>query len=243
MTGNIRIDSVINLLKEINKIKFFDCFFRGHSNSEWDLIPTIGRNRSQIIYYQKWEYLEEDLLEKFKKFSIPYLTIEPKYKYEWSVIAQHHGVPTRILDWTTNPLKALYFAIEDPKYFDKNAALWAFKPKGYYYSLKKLHEMEKGKINLFIAYYPDNLNPRIIAQDSCFTFFPLPDSTEANIVPLNNKNAYKDNIECLIKFEIKKENKSVIYEELKRLGISHRSLFPDLDGLSVSIRREYRFKW
>lgn len=61
---------------------------------------------------------------------------------------------------------------------------------------------------------------------------------------LDPKDILNDYIDCLIKFEINKDNnKSAIKGELKQLGISHRSLFPDLDGLSKSIRRDYGFLW
>ena len=139
MANIISIESVINLLAEIKKCNLFNFFFRGHTDSEWDLIPTIARTRNKNIYYPKWLNLEDDILEKFQNFSRPYLGYEPKYKYEWLVIAQHHGLPTRILDWTTNPLKALFFSIEDPAYYKKDAALWAFRPQGFFNSLKKFY--------------------------------------------------------------------------------------------------------
>lgn len=159
------------------------------------------------------------------------------------MIGQNHGLPTRILDWTTNPLKALYFSVEDSRFSEKDAALWAFRPKGFFKSLNELYEIHGNNINLFISYYPDNLNPRISAQESCFTFFPLPENTNDKIIPLKDNSVYKDYVNSLVKLEIKKDKKNLIQEELKQLGISHRTLFPDLDGLSKSIRIEYGFKW
>lgn len=132
MKNIIWIESVIDLLIGIKKSNLIDFFFRGHSNSDWDLTPTIGRSHCQSKYYLKWVDLEDDLLEEFQKFSRPYLDCDPKYKYEWLVIAQHHGLPTRILDWTTNPLKALYFTVENPQFYEENGALWGFRPKGYF---------------------------------------------------------------------------------------------------------------
>ena len=241
MKNIIKIESTIDLLTEIKKGNLIDFFYRGHSKSEWDLIPTIGRYRKPNKYYPKWLDLEEDILENFQKYSMPFLSYKPKNKYEWLVIAQHHGLPTHILDWTTNPLKALFFSVEDPNYGNHDAALWAFRPKGFFNSLTKLHELHGDNFNSFFSYYPDNLNPRIISQESCFTFFPLPENTENNIPPLNNNGVYKDHVSNIIKFEIKNTNKDFIKEELQQLGISHRTLFPDLDGLSKSIRRDYGY--
>ncbi len=243
MKNTTKIESVIDLLKEIKERRLIDFFYRGHSKLEWNLVPTLGRTRNQYIYYPKWLDLEEDLLEKFQKFSKPFLNNEPKNKYEWILIAQHHGLPTRVLDWTTNPLKALFFSVEDHYCCVNDAALWAFRRKGSFYSLTKLRAIHGDNFNNFFSYYPDDLNPRIISQESSFTFFPLPEKTENIIPPLNHTDAYKDHIDDIIKFEIKKTNKQSIKDELLQLGISHRSFFPDLDGLSKSIRREYGFMW
>jgi type I restriction enzyme M protein len=50
------------------------------------------------------------MLEKFKREAIPYLTIKPNDDWDWLALAQHHGLPTRLLDWTQNPLVAVGIA-------------------------------------------------------------------------------------------------------------------------------------
>ena len=83
--------------------------YRGVPNSDkHKLIPAIGRNWNgdQRIL----QGLETGTLKEFKKLAIAYLDYHPSNDWEWLMLGQNHGLPTRLLDWTTNPFVALYFA-------------------------------------------------------------------------------------------------------------------------------------
>lgn len=234
--------------------------YRGQSNSEWPLLPTIGRmsqfvgnfnnwgNRSDIVtgveYVANWELLEKNLLNQFKKYSIPYLQKIPDSYSEWLILAQHHGLPTRLLDWTTNPLKGLYFAVENPN-FSEDGIVWAFTTGSECENLDEeiqIRSTNTSEKDFLITYFPDHLNARIIAQESCFTCFLFP-GEGIPMPPMEKIDQYSFDSENLSSFIIPSEFKHQIKIDLKIFGITHRSLFPDLDNLSTSIRREYELTW
>ncbi|MFL5813463.1 MAG: FRG domain-containing protein [Bdellovibrionia bacterium] len=83
-----------------------DIWFRGVKSCDFGLIPSIHRDR------ELWDS-EEQIINEFFLFSRPFIKTVPKDGYEWLSLMQHHGVPTRLLDWSQSCLIALYFAISD----------------------------------------------------------------------------------------------------------------------------------
>lgn len=88
-------------------------FYRGVSDLDYELIPSAGRfgiedNKTQIEFERK-------LLDDFIRKAPIYLKQSPKNDLEWMILAQHHGIPTRLMDWSFNPLVALFFAVENEK--------------------------------------------------------------------------------------------------------------------------------
>lgn len=116
----MKIESVISFLGQIKKAELF----RGQSNSAWELLPSIARLNPSNFPSKNygWKGIENELLDEFEKYASRLMINCPRNKLEWMIHAQHHGLPTRLLDWTSNPLKALYFAVEkhdnmDGKFF------------------------------------------------------------------------------------------------------------------------------
>lgn len=212
--------------------------FCGQANSDWPLLPSLGRLAEVVAGYENWTVFEEDLLERFQRFSRPFLGKLPSNKFEWLILAQHHGLPTRLLDWTTNPLKGLFFAVENPA-FPSDGVVWLLEPNGWWYSqgLEKTEQMID-VVGILAAYFPDHINERVIAQESCFTVFPLtPD--KGPLISLDAVGAYAKHVKKIKRIVVPSESKQQIRIELKKLGINHLSIFPGLDGLSTSIRREF----
>jgi len=107
----------MNSITITNFSEFFDFvektstfIYRGISNKKYELIPSIGRNWKGPL--SDLEYIERFMLDSFKRSAIPYLDFHPVNDWEWLMLGQHHGLPTRLLDWSQNPLVALYFACQ-----------------------------------------------------------------------------------------------------------------------------------
>lgn len=85
-----------------------EMLFRGVTDKARKLVPSIGRGTSDHVGGDI-ESLESRILSEFKKLSVPILKTTPASELEWLFLAQHYGLPTRLLDWSSNPLVALFF--------------------------------------------------------------------------------------------------------------------------------------
>ena len=90
-------------------LRYFDgsWLFRGVSRTDWELLPSIGRPRYCVDYNK---YDEEETFNLFKARARRCLSVEPQNDWEWLALAQHHSLPTRLLDWSSSPLVAAFFA-------------------------------------------------------------------------------------------------------------------------------------
>ena len=102
-----------------------------------------------------WSKLEHHILARFQRQAEPFLTSRPTTTIDWLVLGQHHGLPTRLLDWTENPLVALYFALAQD--VDADAAVWMMEPR-YVVST----ELDIDALESIQVYFPRALDSRIV---------------------------------------------------------------------------------
>ena len=224
----VKINSVIEFLNFIFSEDFN--FYRGQENVNWSLIPSIARIKKprscDNIQFNSWLALEDYLIVEFKRQSIPFLDWQPENKFDWLVQAQHYGLPTRLIDWSTNALKALYFSVENPELDNEDGVVYGCYAD-HWSSTQNICESQVTKF-----FYSGHLNSRIIAQEGCFSLSPISDDGFEPFTPID---ASSKNIQDLCKIIISKEEKMVIRHYLKKLGINHSTIYPGLDGISKSI--------
>ena len=197
--------------------------FRGHPDKSYQLIPSVGRGGHTSKSTAKYE---KSLFQSFRREAGAYLDPLPLDQWEWLSAAQHHGLPTRLLDWSHNPLAALYFAVEqnpekDGEVFALNAPLKA--PESI--SSKSPFEVRRP-----MKYYPNIVSPRIRAQEGLFVICPEPEA------PLDKDLRSDWSIERVL---VPAHAKGPLRYELFRLGVHESSLFPHIDGLAGRIKWQH----
>jgi hypothetical protein len=207
-------------------------FFRGVRHADYKLVPSLFR-----LHIEKsmtsWEGLEAYLLKIFKRESRPYLSTMPQDEIELLTLAQHHGLPTRLLDWSTNPLIALFFALER---FDKNvdSAVWCYGYLSNYSCDSESTRIARRRIleRVENIIFPNHLSPRITNQSGCFTIHDLPDGKE-EFIPFDKQ---QEKFGIFDKILIKKNFQKDIMNHLYDLGYHHGLIYPGLDGLSKKLK-------
>lgn len=94
--------------------------FRGQREGD-QLLPKLLRDDVLIT---KSPLIEKIMFDDFKKRGRPFLKIEPQNEYEWLALAQHHGMFTRLLDWTTSALAALWFTVTSKRGISNDGVIW-----------------------------------------------------------------------------------------------------------------------
>jgi hypothetical protein len=211
-------------------------FFRGESKSGRPLIPKIGRlisdkrsstNTIQLdLRYASTVIDEKKIFNLFKQRAIPHINNPPQNDWEWLTLAQHHGLPTRLIDWTSNPLVALYFAVGNKANDDVDAVFYHINTKYGLDDITGENPLDFSKN--FLIFSASVTTPRIQAQSAIFS---IQKDIHLSFDSMWYRNRFYKHI-------IPKEYKEKIRAELLLLGINHYTIFPDLNGLALSLQEQ-----
>ena len=227
-----------------------DYVYRGAADTAWPLVTSLKRMGGNYVQ------LERPLLRAFKKYADPG-SIPGDSIWVRLAVAQHHGLPTRCLDWTISPQVALHFATADERLFDQDAAIWCIdavkarellpeplrrileREYAFIFSVEMLESLgtleefdklnEHGDFVLFLE--PPSLDARIINQRAVMSILPGATSDLHELLR-HHPGLYK---RIIIPSELKWE----IRDKLDQDNVTERMLFPGLDGLCRWLARYY----
>jgi FRG domain len=216
-----------------------DLWWRGQDLYDWELTPGIFRG------FTPWS--ESNFNLRFRtKAKVRYPNCPPKGNHiEWLHLAQHYGLPTRLLDWSESIAAALYFSVAKVDYFNQDGALYCLLP-----SLLNKNELGRDSILMsedpevmkitndafrrtspisehIVAFLPDQFDLRHIAQNTAMTIHGRPGGLD--------KEKFKE--DCLLKIRVKCEGKKDIRRLISYFGANRANLFPDLANLAKDIKQ------
>jgi hypothetical protein len=254
--NDIKPSSMDELIESLNNLPN-NYIYRGHSSETWRLQSTLERVLADKFETESGKY-EDYSLNHFKsKFHLyDNANEKPKTKLEWLSIMQHYGVPTRMIDFTSSPYVALYFALENANKKDcESFALYAI---NYRDILKKSLEFIRNRDKSITSDYgdleykqdelfdkiidigsyevlwvvePNISNLRLDRQSGCFL---ISGSTKTSIEYLLSNSMYNgiENHKIIISGKFWDN----IYTLLVRMNITSKTIYGDLEGLSKSIK-------
>lgn len=232
--------------------------YRGVSDKNYGLetsIQRIGRKPSEV---------EHHLIRNFQKYS-PINTLVDDYNniWNWFSLGQHHGLPTRFLDWTFSPNVALHFMTDDINKFAKDGVIWivdfveiknhlpsdlqkklneqktlsftSIELKKYIgNSIDEIEVYEKTHGDALLFFEPPSIDDRIVNQFAMFSFMLNPDSDKKFWLETHKELYKRIIIPAKLKWEIR--------DKLDQSNITERIIYPGLDGISKWLGRWYREK-
>jgi hypothetical protein len=216
----IKIQSFPDYVEQVCSESLNGHIFRGVPDAKGHLlVPSIGRPAG----YQKLSIAhiiskEKHGLKRFRLEAARHVSESPDL-WTWMVLARHHGLPVRLLDWTRNLLVALFFAVWNGS--DATAAVYA-ESFGKHIDIEV--EADPFAVRKVGEFQPSHSSARVATQALMLSIHPDPRKVH------DSKN--------LVRFELSAKLVPNLKASLRRCGIHPATVFPDLDGLAASIRYE-----
>ena len=242
-------------ISAIGKGRSEPLWYRGIGKLTHTLSPSLFRHKF-ILDNKGLASLEKDLINRFKERALPYINNASDNNWYWTFLMQHYGMPTRLLDWSENPFVSMYFALySSPD--DADCAVWTLKPDEWNRTVLNFQGYSGGILStsseqvknlsppaeiencpdFSLAIYGAHNSPRIVAQRGVFVIFG---QKKLSMEDYHDKRQdFSDKVLC--RLVIKKSDKRKMMEELTRHGFTESMVFPDLDGLSREIKRQFNF--
>lgn len=205
----------------INEIEELDekselILFRGQA-TKGNLLPSICRDRPDVNTTEA----EKEILNELRRMGCSLISNAAASDWDLLVVAQHFGLKTRLLDWSSNPLAALWFACSD--YKEGDAYVYVL------YANEFLHDSKKGPfaIGTTRVFRPSLNNPRIVAQHGWFTSHKY-SAASSKFVALEKNTEIKKSV---FEIHIPQAFRVGLLKALDRHGVNSHTLFPDLEGL------------
>lgn len=186
-----------------------DVLYRGHADENWELMPSVFRDGTVGID-------SREKLQRWMRIAMRYATPVPRNETEWLVMAQHFGVPTPMLDWTTSPLVALFFACDgEPQ---ASGCVWQVRTSSafndfHYLDTVDVFRKDRPRPGLV---YAVAMNARSLAQDSAMSLHASPND---RIAPALMRKVYT----------VSGDDKAETLSALAVLGFTKERLFWDVD--------------
>jgi hypothetical protein len=230
--------------------------FRGQVHAGWPLRTAI--ERTDFIKFRKG--IEAEFVAEFQRGARNYLNKDelPGHLIEWLALMQHHGAPTRLLDFSRSPFIAAFFAYDQCiVQEDINVAIWAINynflknkalkeiDREFSLEIKENKNLINEKLfekiffhnnrNLVFPVEPFRMNRRYSLQQSIFV--STGNSNESFISQL--KFLGDEISKAVIQIEMPSLLQKEVLRDLQRMNLNRASLFPDLDGYAASLRLRY----
>lgn len=230
--------------------------YRGASDADGPLLTTLDRLGGTNPPHTKAD-LEEHVLRNYIRYSRPHVRSNTSNDWEELFSAQHHGVPTRLLDWTYSPLVAAFFATRPCDGDEHERAVWrldwqkihrrfrfpslalfqrdldALFDEGGRTSPWQLFMRDREAPPFACLVEPPSLDERIVAQAAVFTLCSDKWHSFDEFLRVHGL------ADSLTKYVIRSNSVAKIRDQLDLVGVDERRLFPDLDGVAAAIRRYY----